>query len=1099
VKPICLTMTAFGPYAGKEIIQFEALEAQHLFLITGPTGAGKTSIFDAISYALYGETSGEDRPENSIRCDNAPEDLLTEVTLVFELRGKLYTIERTPKQLKPKVRGEGYTEHAPEATLWCEGEERPVTGIVQVRKTVEDLLGLEINQFKQIMMIPQGEFRKLLMAKSDERATILKHIFKTHFFGTLQKTFSDEKLALKSHLDQFEKERTTAVSKLILPEIEASETSEEISEKNNVVLSSEADAPSDVKMTTVSALRALLNKAPYDYAMIQKYVQVLIDEDQQELKHSRTKLEALKQTLRATIESKSHAQMHNTKVDQLKKLKNNYEMLCEKADSMAMLEEEIHLIESAKRVLPYVAQYNENLSQLEKSKIDLENKQSQLNAAKERFETTSKAYEHVFDLKHQARIEALTERQLMLQRFGKQVNDAEAQKKRFHQEEENIKALKQTVEQRQDTLEQIKADIEMHEREIESLQSVPEKMAFVQHDMTMNEKQRVQCKEALEHYHTLEQTLTHYQALLKTYKNEQIKASTQEVIYLKCKQQYHLNQAAMLAETLQEGQPCPVCGAAHHPMKALYAYEKVSEETLKKEERIYQKAIENLGKSRMNVMTTQEKVSYQQTVLVKQLEALTIATEEIPILQTSDDIDDCDFDFEYLFSQLSSYGITPLENKMKDFKAEGKALLNQHHLLKAQGETLRHLKEALPNLKAQKNITEKALQEGRHDYQQATANLAKIEATYDALQKDIPEEMRSLSALEKALKKCVDEKTAILTEQTHVKEAYEKAQEKQTIATTALRASEEALTLVKEQVAKAKRALDDALTTQGLNHMEVYHVYKEKITELIEKQEKLATYKQQLHTTKEKIGILDLELEEKEQRPLEPIEDRITALKADEMSLETAINTLDYRIKHNQSQIVQFIEITQKMGKDEERYRVVGHLADIISGRNQKNITFERFILATYLKDILEVANIRLGKMTNQRYALRLSETLLDRRQGAGLDLEVMDSYTGMPRSVKTLSGGESFKASLAMALGLADVVQASSGGIQLDTVFIDEGFGTLDQESLDSAINCLIELQEAGRLVGIISHVQELKERIKTQLIVEADEQGSHTFFKIG
>lgn len=150
------------------------------------------------------------------------------------------------------------------------------------------------------------------------------------------------------------------------------------------------------------------------------------------------------------------------------------------------------------------------------------------------------------------------------------------------------------------------------------------------------------------------------------------------------------------------------------------------------------------------------------------------------------------------------------------------------------------------------------------------------------------------------------------------------------------------------------------------------------------------------------------------------------------------------------------------------------------------------------MSDVIEVANQRLHPMTNKRYTLKISQSIIDKRSSSGLDLEVFDAYTGVDRSVKTLSGGESFKASLAMALALAEVVQAYAGGIQLDTVFIDEGFGTLDQESLDSAINCLIALQDSGRLVGIISHVQELKERIRTQLLVEMDDQGSYTRFQL-
>lgn len=1103
MKPIRLTMTAFGPYAGKEVIDFEQLENQHLFLITGPTGAGKTSIFDAISYALYGETSGEDRPENSMRCDNALEDILTEVVLVFELRGKRYTIERTPKQLKPKVRGDGFTEHAPEATLWEQGIERPITGVVQVRKTVEDLLGLEINQFKQIMMIPQGEFRKLLMAKSDERADILKHIFKTHFFSVLQKAFNEEKQLLKGQLDQFEKERASAISKLIISDVQIGDEDQEDGQERQILETYMGEIENDgisqkaILNETVATLRGLLDEERYDYDLIQKHMVILIEEDIIQLEKSRFGLEAIKRKMRTAIEKKSQMETQNAKIARLKQLKETLEKLRDKSESMAALEKEIQQIQSAKNTMPYVTQYDDSLLQLEERQKDVTLKVDQKKFAEEAFENVSKAYTILFDDHHQEKIKTMSEQVLTLQRFEKQVLEAEAQKKKCLKEKEAIKTLDKLVVKEKDALKAFNLDITKYEEALERLQTVPEKRERIQHQIMTNEKQVKACQESFKQYQSLDQMLNKYATVLQSYTDVEREAKAKEVRYLKCKQQFHLNQAAMLAETLEEGLPCPVCGAENHPVKASYSGEKVTEETLKEMTSNYQEAVEKSGQYRTRIATTREKVSYELTSFAKALDEIDIQMVEGAKWLSVETLDGDSI--APLRSWLSTECLPALNHKRTAFNEAEKALKETYSGLEEQLKTRLSLQEELPKIKERKINAEKALNEASEAYQAALAAYAKSEATYEALQRDIPDEMRSLSALHTRLEQCKKEKNTLLDDQVQVKEKYEKAQKKQTIAKTELKASEKALDLAKEQVLKSKKALDDVLVEQGLNQIEVYNAFKKKITELERYQKILTEYTQQLHTNKEQVKALDLELDEKETQALEPIEAMIKDLGDVEKGLESRINTIDYRIKHNRSQLNSFRVTTEKMGKDEERYRVVGHLADIISGRNQKNITFERFILSTYLKDILEVANFRLGKMTNHRYRLRLSETVLDRRQGAGLDLEVMDSYTGMPRSVKTLSGGESFKASLAMALGLADVVQASAGGIQLDTVFIDEGFGTLDQESLDSAINCLIELQDAGRLVGIISHVQELKERIKTQLVVEADERGSRTSFRVG
>lgn len=373
--------------------------------------------------------------------------------------------------------------------------------------------------------------------------------------------------------------------------------------------------------------------------------------------------------------------------------------------------------------------------------------------------------------------------------------------------------------------------------------------------------------------------------------------------------------------------------------------------------------------------------------------------------------------------------------------------------------------------------------------------LASKQGQYDTFIKDIPKENQSLEPLleEKnkishTLKLQEEEKKFILNQYNHEKETE-----------LQLMTQEDGL---KEQVNHLTESLqlaDDKLQALLKDHeigsVETLMNLLSHTIQIPSLEKAIKSYEDQMLLLKDKCLELQ-EFEEKTLYDLSLLDDKIKALEEKEGKLNQEISDINKWISQHESIINQVAQIRKDILKSEQDYKVLAHLSDVINGKNAKNINLERFVQATYLEDILEVANSRLLKMTNNRYLLKIGQDVMDRRSGSGLDLEVDDSFTGQARSVKTLSGGESFKASLALALALAEVVQAYAGGIQLDTVFIDEGFGTLDQESLDSAINCLVDLQDSGRLVGIISHVSELKERIQTQLLVKPGDAGSTTEF---
>jgi exonuclease SbcC len=311
-------------------------------------------------------------------------------------------------------------------------------------------------------------------------------------------------------------------------------------------------------------------------------------------------------------------------------------------------------------------------------------------------------------------------------------------------------------------------------------------------------------------------------------------------------------------------------------------------------------------------------------------------------------------------------------------------------------------------------------------------------------------------------------------------------------------------------VSEHEKRLDDARTyegeaykdfmiqleNKGFESVEAYELGKLSDENVLAKQKQVEAYtkeksalisqKEQLEKESKQLQVVDIEVYEK----------RLYQRKEDRVKLDETFNQKKYRYEHNQKILELVGSYQSQIGEKEAKYAVLGNLAQVAQGNNPLRISFERYVLAAFLEDVLTAANMRLTKMTFGRYSLHRSDDLERKNRQSGLELQVFDNYTGKMRHVKTLSGGESFKTSLAMALGLSDVVQSYTGGIQLDTMFVDEGFGTLDQESLDSAINCLVDLQKRGRLIGIISHVQELKERIESRLEIYSTQTGSRTEF---
>lgn len=775
MKPVFLRMQAFGPYAGEQCIDFTRLKEKNCFLISGPTGSGKTSILDAMVFALYGSPSGDMREGKSLRSDYAPVDYPTEVEFIFSLGQKEYKVLRHPEQELKKKRGEGTHKIPGSAALSqknIQGQWEPLSSkSEEVTACIEELLGFKAGQFTQIVLLPQGEFRKFLIADSKDRQKILETLFHTDFYSRLEETLGTKSKALQKEYEAIKNEQTARLASC------ACQSQEELDDK-------------------ISRTVVLFRHAEEQTAQLK-----------QKLAAAQAAWEAAQSTIRLFTEKEE--------------AEREFSDLIRQSAQYAALEENIRRAEEA---------------------LPLNNLYSR----------------------------ALTAWNTLKQQ--KQLIETAAKKNRDSQ---------QRLQELQKQLSQV----------LQSLAWLKD-LAAVSSGNTVLSPQ-----ELTEHLEERIASLTQQAAALSAADNLLIR----------------------LARTLRDGQPCPVCGAPEHPQPA--------------------------DKEADHRFQLQKEISEKQAVAAR---------------------------------------LRTLQKKLQDIRQEAAVSAKELGVISA----------LLPPY-------EKAFLTQKEDYQKALADSS------FATKEDFLKAVKLISQLEE------------------LRHSVQEYQYKKAAASARL-----------QRVQAAIRGLTPPNTTELENAVQKLTVERDSFLQ--------------------ETGLLKKELE----------------------------------ILNDSRKFL--IQLQIKLAEKDKEYQMAAYLAQYTKGDNPYKLTLSAYVLQTFLDDVLLQANDRLKIMTRNRYQLRRSTRILDARRKSGLDLEIDDAYTGQTRPVKTLSGGETFLASLALALGLTDVVQAYAGGIRLDTILIDEGFGTLDPEALETAINALIDLQANGRLVGIISHVTELQERIDARLEVIPGENGS-------
>lgn len=913
MRPLKLKISAFGPYSGTTEFDFTKLGTGGLYLITGDTGAGKTTIFDAITYALYGETSGSNREVSMLRSKYADESTPTEVELTFSYRDKEYTLKRNPEYEKLKARGEGTTKQVANAEIiYPDG--KVITRIKDVDNAVREIIGINKEQFCQIAMIAQGDFLKLLLASTKERIEIFRHIFKTELFGDLQERLKRESGKLSDECDTIKQSISQYIGGIVCNEDNTDYI--EVSKAKNGSL------PTEDVLILLEKLIADDKKAEQDIAAQKEKLQKELDEIKAKINKAQDVIAA-----KADLEKNEAAFALETEVQ--KELTAKFEA---KKANQPKIKEFGEKIAAIKALLPDYDEFETKEKTFSLNKTFIENSNEVANEKENKIKAVSDE------------IAKISEERKTLEKAGEEKLKLETEKKELTDNADKLGNLKTNIT-------------------------------------------------------ALEKSENDYSQALQEYNNKQSAFEKLDVEYKTLNKAYLDAQAGILADTLKVDEPCPVCGSTSHPKIAV------------KPE---------------NAPTKEQLEELQGKVDVANNAANSARTKAGNIKGA-------------------------LDEKKESVLSEIKALLGDVAIVDAKSLIV----VKLSDIDAQTETLDKKISEAK----------AKIERA-EEIDRILPEKNKELEAVREELSKSNDEIKSKASENASLEKRIGELKTKLTFAT-----KEEAQEKINEFAENAEQMSKD---------------YESALKALNDSKEKIASLKSAKEEIVKRLGDkTDVDLEAENEK-LKTLEDRRETYDRDS-------KTIHSRISANQTALDNIKSRSGDLIQAEKKYSWVKALSNTANGNiaGKEKVMLETYIQMNYFDRIIARANTRLMIMTDGQYDLVRRKEALNNKGQSGLDLNVIDHYNGSERSVKSLSGGESFKASLALALGLADEIQSSAGGIKLDTMFVDEGFGSLDEESLAAAMKALTSLADGNRLVGIISHVGELKQKIDKQIIVKKDKVG--------
>lgn len=1007
MRPLKLTLRSFGPFAGEEKVDFTRYGDNAFLLINGPTGAGKTSILDGICYALYGEASGASRNEHYLRSQQAAPEALCEVEFLFSVGPRTFLVKRRPSQTFQQKGVPRETLHKVE---FCQVDDSgTVTGdrltkIGEVRDKIEEVIGFSSEQFRQVVVLPQGEFRRLLLAKSDEKERILEKLFGTERYKLVEESLKRKRAMIGSEL----KELRSGVDGILSANDAASTL--ELEERIAGLVRQIAETGVELTLQAVRQIEA------------QKLFM-----DAQALEGCFLERDAANRELSTLQEKKPEMDLTAKRAE-----------LATRALNLEDLEEGIARTEAERATCSQtVTSLIERIGTLS----------AQRQQAKD---SADKAQQD------NARVAGMIAEKTRLEgQLAKLKELAVSRSQLVVAEKRDVAARKAVDTQRTDAaaIEKRSAELSV---EIERLSLAAGNVVQLEAGIT-----RLQGLCATrESYDAESQRLSEVSALFTTGTRE-LQAAEAALLSArghqhKLQQDYIAGQATLLAARLEDGLPCPVCGSGDHPHPAQGGADIPTEKELEKA----LKQISDLEKQL-------QKITKEHSSLLSQKSGL-----ESGITQRLESLGDA--------AQMSP---TELLAQLAGLKGQLIAASSDAARLDA----CRKERELLSG-----KLTElKILQEkGEIELSAARAELESLRALVEQARKDAGD------SDEKTVISRIEEIAGFVT---RTAATLEKAGMELSTLEGQLQAAGGERSQLEQQLGQLATRLEELkegfairLEAEGFSGDKAYHEAKLPREEIEILRQEVDTFRELLASAGARHKRSEEACRDKERPDLE-------AVKAAKAQVDAAVGELQKKagvLAGQQSGLADALRTIGEKGTRitllEQEYSVTARLADQVGGQNPQRMTLQRYVLAALFEEVAIAASQRLSRMSRGRYHLVRSVTPRDGKSTGGLDLDVTDDYIGEKRPAFTLSGGETFLASLSLALGLSDVVMAQQGGRYLDCIFIDEGFGSLDGETLDFALNTLIELHRTGRVIGIISHVAELKERIQSRIDVIASKDGS-------
>lgn len=1047
MKPIKLVMRAFGPYAKEETIDFSAFGNQGLFLITGDTGAGKTTIFDAISFALYGETSGSWREKASLRSDFADEGTKTMVELTFTHRGKTYVIERRPAQLEKKKRREGYKTIPEYASFSPEGEP-PVEGIKAVNEAVIELLRLDYSQFKQISMIAQGEFFQLLNADTATRSRILQKIFMTQGYQRLEEILKTETSQAESKAMEYRR--------ALIQELDGVECPE--------------DSPYALQLEELKEKSKGGTYYP-DVEEVDAVVQRIIDEDHSKEGAASAELSKKNAKLDKDNQDFGRAEEVNAKMDKLERLMLHESELAKKKPYM---DEQQKRLELHKRATYEVKPVYDRLQEARRRVSEAES--AIVSTAKEK-EAAEAERKRLADIRVQIQ---KTEKDADLLRIN--IAIMKNNEPKYEQRDEIRTEIAAASAKSEDVYKQVTAK----RLEVLKLDELSENDAEIRARLLGADTELVKVQADVERVRAIsaslsdlrENDVTAYQAIVSTVKNLQAAFRDAEADYrgidarrALIEEAVNANRAGLMAKDLREGTPCPVCGSTHHPHPAPLSASQFS-----------QRDLDEARDNTENARKAYEEASVEAERGIAQRDENGAHVLDL-IRRLVKDCENADI-------ELNCRTDTP-DAAIRDLPAVGEAVRERlkaaEDLLITAQQRAKDLQEVEERLKEGESARESAhrqLDELRLLHDAADREVLNLQAKVDALG---PLEFHTMEAAIEARQKFEQREQAI---RDRIQAAIDEEKKQGELCSAKEAAEIAARDALKKETVEMEKAADDvaqAYWDSGFKTEEHFKEYSSDQENIERIEQTLAIFYTDVNNTTKNMNILKEETKGLKRIQTSSLQDEINLLRLEVAELAETQSTAHARAGINAKRLGFIHASEREFHRETSRYSTMDRLSKLISGQlpGKMKISLEQYVQATGFDGIIAAANLRMRMMSGGQFELLRHDDPNEISGSNALNLDVLDNLTGKIRPVSSLSGGESFKASLALALGLSDRISSVSGGVNVDTVFIDEGFGTLDETSLAEAIEMLVSLSTNGKLIGIISHRTELENSIARKIIV--------------